>query len=187
MKNITLPGNDIVDLKDPDSAFPSDRFIQRVFSAREQKFLLQSNPWVLWAAKESFYKALRRTTSVPFSPVLFEVKELGSTHGTIVYADSFAEFQIHENAEWIHVWISAHPRDMVCSAELGPDNPTARDIALGRLSHWYPREQIRIEREPLAGSPPLLTLSGIRMAELLSLSHHGRFGACLISRNLTGN
>jgi phosphopantetheinyl transferase (holo-ACP synthase) len=58
-------GNDVVDLTEPDNRGKSgnDRFLSRVFTARERRLIAQAAVpdtllWSLWAAKEAAYKAV---------------------------------------------------------------------------------------------------------------------------------
>jgi len=63
-----LLGNDIVDLKDPDSYYPNSnsRFLDRVFCYQEKEYIFSSKDqqrtlWMSWAIKESAYKAWKRS------------------------------------------------------------------------------------------------------------------------------
>jgi len=74
-------GNDVIDLRDPDSdpASLSSRFDARVFRAAERGVIGDAAEghrmrWSLWAAKEASYKlARKRDPRVVFSPIRFEV------------------------------------------------------------------------------------------------------------------
>ena len=76
-----MVGNDVVDLADRDS-WPETRharFDERVFAPGERRRLCEapdadSLRWILWAAKESAYKAARQwRPDTVFSPSRFEV------------------------------------------------------------------------------------------------------------------
>jgi phosphopantetheinyl transferase (holo-ACP synthase) len=74
-------GNDVIDLRDPDSdpASLSPRFDARVFRDVERDVIGEAAEghrmrWSLWAAKEASYKlARKRDRRVVFSPIRFEV------------------------------------------------------------------------------------------------------------------
>ena len=74
-----MVGNDIVDLRDPESRSESlhPRFDTRVFSARERaRIAASAEPerlrWKLWAAKEAVYKLVRKLVATTvFSPQRF--------------------------------------------------------------------------------------------------------------------
>ena len=62
-----MVGNDIVDLRDPQSRSESlhPRFDTRVFSERERRIIGEAADservrWKLWAAKEAAYKLMRK-------------------------------------------------------------------------------------------------------------------------------
>ena len=82
-------GNDVVDLRDPDSdaATLSSRFDRRVFTEAERSEIVQhadsdTHRWRHWAGKEAAYKALRREQPrVVFSPIRFEVDYRGGEAG----------------------------------------------------------------------------------------------------------
>ena len=71
-------GNDVVDLRDPETHTRHPSFDARVFTETERRSLDASpDPHamrqMLWAAKESAYKAARRRDPrVVFSPIRFE-------------------------------------------------------------------------------------------------------------------
>ena len=77
-------GNDVVDLDDPESrsAARHARFDARAFTVAEQTMLRTSADgerlrWVLWAAKESAYKAARRDDArVTFAPARVAAYEI---------------------------------------------------------------------------------------------------------------
>ena len=77
-------GNDVVDLRDPETRPGAQhaRFDARVFAASERLALERSRDagrlrWILWAAKESAFKAARRCDpATVFAPSHFVV-ELG--------------------------------------------------------------------------------------------------------------
>ena len=82
-------GNDVVDLRDPDSDATtlSSRFDRRVFTEAERSDIAQhadsdTHRWRHWAGKEAAYKALRREQpEVVFSPIRFEVDYCGGDAG----------------------------------------------------------------------------------------------------------
>ena len=77
-----MVGNDVVDLADAEAAPGAchSRFDTRVFGERERRQLeMADDPqrmrWILWAAKESAYKAARRCEPrVIFSPARAPVR-----------------------------------------------------------------------------------------------------------------
>ena len=96
MSELARVGNDVVDLRDPDSNPQTHprRFDERVFSLDERR-LLEEAPdelplrWRLWSAKEAAFKAARkRDRAVVFSPPRFEVEVRGPGESRVTYRAS---------------------------------------------------------------------------------------------------
>jgi len=121
-----LIGNDVVDLRDPESDPRSlhPRFDARVFAPREREQISQSpdpnrERWSLWAAKEAAYKVARKISGETiFSPVRFEVR-LGAVsvlrdaeegwpvrRGTVRHGDHEYELQVFQSADHIHALVN---------------------------------------------------------------------------------
>jgi len=91
-------GNDIIDLKFASSSpnWKRDRFIDKVFSAKEQKIISDSlNPfqtiWMLWSMKESAYKIYFRQHSKKFfAPAKVKCNLLTSNGGIVeIFHETF--------------------------------------------------------------------------------------------------
>jgi 4'-phosphopantetheinyl transferase EntD len=178
-------GDDVVDLGDTAGRHP--RFDARVFTPAERA-LLDAAPegervrWLLWAAKESAYKAARKAdASIVFSPPRFVVR-LGRA-GRADVEHGARRFAIDLAASATHVHAVARgasgPMMVVCrgvaARQAGMDESLAvRRLAiekLGRLLGVGPGA-LAIRR---AQRIPVLWIDG-RPSEIeLSLSHHGRF------------
>lgn len=84
-------GNDIVDLKFASSSpnWRRERFIDKVFSAKEQKIISDSSDpfqtiWLLWSMKESAYKIyVRQHSKNFFAPIKLKCNLLSSTDGIV--------------------------------------------------------------------------------------------------------
>ena len=90
-KRNTLPvGNDVVDLRDPDSQPESlhPRWDERVFTESERELLSRSKSrhrarWALWAAKESAFKAARQADpDARFIPRTFRIRDVSDAQLT---------------------------------------------------------------------------------------------------------
>jgi phosphopantetheine--protein transferase-like protein len=74
-------GNDVVDFSVDEKKYNNQRFINRILTSTEQKYLFLSTNknaflWTLWAAKEAAYKAYQKQNlSSLFSPVKYEISE----------------------------------------------------------------------------------------------------------------
>ncbi|MBI3767538.1 MAG: 4-phosphopantetheinyl transferase family protein [Deltaproteobacteria bacterium] len=194
-------GNDVVDLDDPEtrSGAHHPRFDARVFCAAERRLLRTSAAvdrlrWILWAAKESAYKAARRVDPYTvFAPERFVVRP-DDGGGTAEAADC-RRFTVTTGDRRFHVRTSGgreHVHAVAVAADTGAlamcarvtspacgvldASVAARRFAiatLARVLHESPAA-LAIERE---ARMPVLWVRGRRSRVTLSLSHHGRYVA----------
>jgi phosphopantetheinyl transferase (holo-ACP synthase) len=189
-------GNDVVDLGDPEAraAVLHPRFDRRVLDAEEQAWLRASqrperDRWVLWAAKESAFKAARRLDAgVVFSPVRFAVRlrdEAGGFHGSVRHGARRFSVSVEVEPHFVHAvcraepWAGSEPLHAVetVRGELAPSEASARVRELARRA-----VAAALDLAPAAlrfyrsGRLPLLR-AGDRDVSALSLSHHGRCAA----------
>ena len=187
-------GNDVVDLGDPESRAESrhPRFDARVFDETERALIAASmegerERWLIWAAKESAYKAARKEDPrTIFAPSRFVVRREG--HGQLGVAVDDRDFRIDVRADAAHVHAVARrvgdPPWALCTA-VASFAPAAGDatasVAVRRLAIatlaaglGVPAADLAIRRE---GRIPTLWFRGRRTGADLSLAHHGRFVA----------
>jgi phosphopantetheinyl transferase (holo-ACP synthase) len=186
-------GNDVVDLGDEDSRIATHhaRFDQRVLAPSERA-LIPSGPrgervrWLVWAAKESAYKAARRIdAAVVFSPPRFVVRLASERTAVVEGAGRTFEVTLRADDERVHA--VARVRDDAAGAvysavaRLAPgaaETPSAavRRIAVSTLARLLdiPERDLAVDRE---GRVPCLRVRGRQEAAALSLAHHGRFVA----------
>ena len=196
--NTPLLGNDLIDLKDPDAAgiMQNRRFLQRVYSAEELEFITQSaNPfesaWLFWGAKESAFKALRRTRNIVFSPRNIN---LSFDLANVVIDNTSLRLYYSANSNYIHTCCYRLPCEpLLAVAELASiKNPVAgtysresglcRRFALEKVEKelGFTPEIRKVEESPR--HPPRLFFQNRPLPHLLSLSHHGRYGALAFYR-----
>ncbi len=191
-------GNDIVDLADPEtrSGGQHPRFDERVFAQSERAVLARnSDPtrmrWILWAVKESAYKALRRMRpGTVFSPPRFVVDLDPQLDGTVTVGNEYCRAHVEIDGACVHaiatvdstrawtLWGSqriSHPsirssRDN--AAVDGNASQRARELALEQIASRLEinRSELDIER---SGRIPHLLHRGARTTATLSLAHHG--------------
>ena len=103
-------GNDVIDLRDPDT-WPGachPRFDHRVFTPGERAVIAASprpavTRWVHWAAKESAYKAARRRQpTTVFAPRRFAVVLAGGS-GTVRHGTERFRLRIRVASDLVHV------------------------------------------------------------------------------------
>ena len=181
-------GDDVVDLADRETATgaPHPRFDDRVFTASEREAIARSPDanqlrWILWAAKESAYKAARKLGSrVVFSPRRFEVKMLAGDEGKVGHEGARWRVRVQRRDDAVHV--------IAIAEDAGSREPlggfarlTSADADLSAAVRRFAVREIAahlaIDPTRLAilrrGRIPVLTLDAEPTADELSLSHHG--------------
>ncbi len=190
-------GNDVVDLGDAESraAGRHARFDDRVFAAVERE-LIAASPlgerarWVIWAAKESTYKAARKEDPrTVFAPRRFLVRFESATvrseitlGASVRVGDRRFRVDVAVDADHVHAvaYAAADPPDPIWTAVgshagVAPTDAVRR-LVVATLSRGLglPPDDLAIRRD---GRIPTLWLRGRRSLADLSLSHHGRFVA----------
>ncbi len=191
-----MVGNDVVDLRDPDTqpGATHPRFDERAFSAAERYAIAASATpnhlrWLLWAAKESAFKLLRkRHATLVFAPTGFAVRldnefsrgEGATVRGTVLHANGRVSFRAVADYEVVHVIAtdeqSGDGAVLAAVQQIASECPSAavRQLAIARLAPYLgvaPAE-LAIVR---AHRVPRLQLRGEWVPIDVSLSHHGRF------------
>jgi phosphopantetheinyl transferase (holo-ACP synthase) len=186
-----MVGNDVVDLADPDTRAEArhPRFDARVFDAGERA-LIESSPapertrWLLWAAKESAYKAARQgEPRIVFSPARFVVRREDGGRTVVTVGDR--QFRVETAADAEHVHAVARPAEDPAGpvyaavgglADAGPAGLAVRRLAIDAIARrlGLAPDAVAIGRD---GRIPTLWIGGRRSTADLSLSHHGRFVA----------
>jgi phosphopantetheinyl transferase (holo-ACP synthase) len=175
-------GNDVVDLADVAGSHP--RFAARVFTAAERALIDADAEMcgVVWAAKESAYKAARKAErSTVFSPVRFVVDLDGAERATVTAGGRRFTVDLVRTADWVHAVARAaeDPPAAACTA-VGrvpagtSDSDAVRRLAVDTLTRALDLDGLAIGRD---GGVPRLLRHGRPLAADLSLSHHGRFAA----------
>ena len=184
-------GNDVVDLADPESRAVARhlRFDGRVFDGTERVLIeASSHPerarWLLWAAKESAYKAARKEDPrTVFSPARFVVRLEGDARASVAVGARRFLVDLVAGADHVHAVARAagDPSGAVSTAvaklpELSLCNEAVRRLVIATLSPLLAvePEHLAIQRD---GRIPTLWIRGARSTADLSLSHHGQFVA----------
>lgn len=189
-------GNDIVDLTDPETQknAPHPRFDGRVFARSELlRLRLSGAPnrlrWMLWAAKEAAYKAMKKIhPHMVFSPVRFVVRLDQTLRGSVECPNGSLDVSVTEEAMSIHAIaasaamteqnILSGTEFLASEAAENAEQPgqAARELALRSLERRLdlPAGTFSIEKHDRI---PVLFRQGVRSEFDLSLSHHGRLVA----------
>jgi len=197
-------GNDVVDLGDAETRAGGlhPRFDARVFALEEREVLASSDHpdrqrWILWAAKESAYKAARRCDPrIVFSPSRFVVRPSAGNEATVSVGDRRFRVALACGRGYVHAVACAagEPKDLyaavatIAPETVGDDTASpgvaARGLAAAIIGEvlGVPPSNVTIRRH---GRLPTLWVRGSSRPLPLSLSHHGRFVAfaCAIHRH----
>ncbi|HXJ32417.1 MAG TPA: 4'-phosphopantetheinyl transferase superfamily protein [Candidatus Eisenbacteria bacterium] len=181
-------GDDVVDFADEETAVGTrhPRFDARVFDPSERALLGMSREperlrWILWAAKESAYKAARKEVpATVFSPSCFVVEPEAGGDVTVHAAGRRFRVELRGDGDHVHaVAHSAGAAGRTCAAVARIDagaspSAAARRLAIARLAPvlGVAPERLAIHRH---GRVPALWIDGAPAAADLSLAHHGRF------------
>ncbi len=186
---MSVTGNDVVDLDDPQIAGTHlrERFVARVCAEPERVCLARSEApkallWSYFAAKEAAYKVVCKLGPTPVF-----------AHRRFVVADDFKSVRFDEHAlslwlergaGFVHAvaWKGARApsaRVAECKAGLEP-GLAARQLLLAELGGG---EGLEVVRDPKPGSwtgrgPPRVVRHGLPLEVDVSLSHDGRWVAC---------
>ncbi len=200
-----MVGNDVVDLGDRETALHAmhPRFDERVFAAEELAWLRRNGNagrWMLWAAKESAFKAAKKLDSrTRFYPrrslVLLDDDGIGTVR---IDERSFA-VHVGLEADVCHAvaWSDSMPRapapivvSGVRPVRAGDRSPrfAARRFALESLCAYLGAAALELDLVK-EGRIPRLLLRGRPAGFDVSLSHHGRFVAfaCGLTQDAQSN
>ena len=184
-------GNDVIDLDDDDSriACRHPRIDERVLAPSERALLAEG--WgadrmrcMLWAAKESAYKLLRRRNpQIVFSPARFVVRVVAAQCATVAAAGFRIAIRFESGDGFVHAIARDEDSPEAFAAVsrtdaqgTGSDSEAVRRFAVTSLAErsGVDADALEIRRE---GRLPMLLHAGRPVAGALSLSHHGRFVA----------
>jgi phosphopantetheinyl transferase (holo-ACP synthase) len=203
-----MVGNDVVDLADRETAplAMHPRFDERVFAAEELLWMRREGDparrrWMLWAAKESAFKAAKRLDpSSSFSPRRVLVRLGDDSTGTVRLADRTFSVQVRLDRDVCHAVAWADRAHLSHLAHLARSPIVVSGVRLVMASEASPRLAARrFAAESVAaylgiaasdlelvkdGRLPRLRLHGRAAGLDVSLSHHGRFVAfaCALAR-----
>ncbi len=182
-----------MDLADRETALHAmhPRFDQRVFAAEELDWLRRNRDagrWMLWAAKESAFKAAKKLDPLTrFLPRRMLVRLDDDGMGTVRIDERSFTVRVGLEADVCHAvaWVDSVPRaraPIVVSGvrplSAGDASPrfAARRFAIESLSAYLGAAAIEFELVK-DGRIPRLLFQGRPSGLDVSLSHHGRFVA----------
>lgn len=185
-------GNDIVDLKlsASQSNWQRKGFFDKIFSEREQEYILSSNQseklfWRLWSMKEAAYKAHQRRfnlapalNAIKFQCYLktsekgsvkngiFEYAVVSETTSEYIYSEAFSPDIEFQKFSGLRIDISSRTLK----------NEVLKQISGNREPKFF---ECKIQKDKY-GIPHLFSGKN-KLETKVSLTHHGRFSAFLIA------
>lgn len=182
-------GNDIVDLKvaATESNWRRKGFLEKLFSKEECEFLFDSRDpdifvWLLWAMKESSYKAHQRKFKLPrkFNPKDFCCK-ISDTSSSLVPGEVSIGDQIYFTNSSIkkqHIYCYARSgKNLMINQKIFINSIDIKEELVSNFSRLYnlPKENIFIKKNNR--SIPSIFYEKREINCNLSLTHHGNFSA----------
>lgn len=187
-------GIDIVDLEfsKRNSRWQEQRFLDKLFSAQEQDFILSDgkrfeNIWRLWSMKESAYKVTFRADGIHrFNPKDFKCFVTDATQGKVRFGTivTSAETEIHP--DYIKTTAFLKPNwtsDVVklSHSDSGTQHKQSYQHAIKAYASLKTVSQNTVEIVKNKLGVPQFYINGNLQYEQVSLSHHGYFGAIAIA------
>jgi phosphopantetheinyl transferase (holo-ACP synthase) len=206
-----LVGNDVVDLLDPETRPGAihRRFDERAFTPAERAWLTASETahrvrWRMWAAKESAFKVARKLEpGTRFLPRAFSVQLGQDARAVVCHAIGRFEVSLSWTDDWVHAIATPSDGDEIDGSkkarrgsrveallERGQRGRTAashvsarvRAMARSAIGSMLSIAPFEIEIV-MSGGVPVAIWREAPLPIDLSLSHHGRFLACVWSRS----
>lgn len=187
-------GNDIVDLELAryNSRWQEQRFLDKLFTVEEQDFIRSDNHqfqniWRLWTMKESVYKITSRAEGiVRFNPKDFECAVINPSVGFVIYKNGSVSTVTKTQQKYIQTTAFLKPHWTAKVYEFSSsDSHTQHTESVRHISKAYaayknvPNRSVAIIKN-YRGIPHFY-INGRMQEEQLSITHHGHYGAYVIS------
>ena len=186
-------GNDIVDLElaKKQSNWRRIGFMEKTFTASEQAMSLSSLVsdqlvWTLWSMKECVYKATRMLDKeILLNPLKFECEMLSASSGKVIYKGMSYHTSTQANKNYVLTETSGEVgQNNIISKVISAKNTDVNSEILYReieselaLRQGWELSHMAIKKNDFG--IPQVYYKMKRQEILISLSHHGRFGAYL--------
>lgn len=191
-------GNDIVDLKiaNKESIWKRSRYLNKVFSIREQGLILNSENqsqmlWLLWSMKEAAYKIYIQQSGIRiFNPIKLTCELVSKSEGLVHYNQNHYITKSELNDITIStIAYSEVPKTIVYhgftfqNTAYKTQSITARQQLLKTFSKLNNLPIERLEIKTDEKGVPRLFYNGNKQKDSFSIAHHGFHGAYAISVN----
>lgn len=188
-------GNDIVDLRFAklNSRWQEQRFLDKIFTVEEQHYIFSQpnqfqNIWRMWSMKESVYKLNFRTEKViRFNPKDFQCTIESENIGAVKFYAQFISTHTKTNSDFIYSTAFTSLNWQSETFFLSEILKEQRVITYQKIIEFYAdlkghdQKYLTIKKNPFG--IPEIYYNNILEKEQLSLSHHGKYGACAFTVN----
>ena len=197
-------GNDIVDLTlaAQQSNWRRPRWLAKQFTEAEQALIAASERsertvWLLWSMKESAYKVIARQFEKRFfAPRQFVCSvhglDGGLIKGLVRFKNQICQTRSQSTTQYVHSWTvpGSSPEPPVVKIVSKPEGaglPNSNQWLYQAVIDHCGRESAisdttpRIQKNALG--IPQIFVGSTQQSSLLSLSHHGRFGAFVMAES----
>lgn len=184
-----MVGNDIIDLKvaAAESNWRRKGFLQKLFSKEEQDIIFNfPKPevcvWILWAMKESAYKAHQRKLNLPrkFNPKDFHCKTDFSNNysfsGEVEIANHIYYTVASVEKEFIYCYACSE-NNLIIYQKIFHRSGNIKPELLSHYCTLYKHPQERISLQKNNNMIPYISYENEEIFSSLSLTHHGEFSA----------
>ena len=175
-------GNDIIDvsLASTESDWKREGFLEKQFTAKEQRIILKANNpfemvWRFWSMKESAYKIYTQQNQERFfAPKKFECEFTSEEEGTVHFQDQKFYTISNLNVNYIFTVASLKKETMVFS-EIGPSFGIDKRIKK-KLEEETGISASEIEQKKAKNGTPNYYHKNELLLKSCSISHHGNYG-----------
>ncbi len=185
-------GNDIIDLKISlgKNNWKRKGFINKLFSEEEQDWILNSRNqeltiWLLWAMKESAYKAHQRRFELPrsFNPKAYRCEiiedKIASVSGKVSIDKNSYLTKASISKEYIYCYATLHNfTNFAQKIYFQPTNLKLELINAVSKQQNLPKEKISIKKT--SQFIPFLIFENQKLFCNFSVTHHGDFSAFIL-------
>ncbi|MDP5092789.1 MAG: 4'-phosphopantetheinyl transferase superfamily protein [Polaribacter sp.] len=180
-------GNDVVDLHlaKTQSNWQRNRFLEKLFTEEEQKIIKNSDDsflqvWLFWAMKEAAYKCyVQEHQKRFFAPKKFSCKIITNTTGLVEINDHKYDVNICITNNYIYTIAQKNYQKKMVSEIFFIDKNSSQTKKVHQkiLSHFS--SEISIQKNGMG--IPFLLQKNSALPFLISITHHGNYGAFVIS------
>lgn len=185
-------GNDIIDLKAAavQSNWKRPGYLDKLFSKHEQSLILNSKDqettvWLLWAMKESSYKAHQRRFQLPrlFNPKDYKceitAQSSGSASGSVKIQENCYDISASIDTCRLHCIASAIPKKKILEKIFSVPTDVKKEL-ISTLSVLKTLSREKISLIKGENTVPHLTYQNKPLNSIFSLSSHGNFSAFIL-------